>query len=143
MLCTGVYGVAIFSAVHGWGHLSTYVTPGDRITAFKGLFIMQILWILAVALIRISLSFSLLRISTNRTWRWTLWALMSIQTITYIGHMMFVLAGCRPIRANWEPVMDVRCWNHRYVLVFGWVANSEFDARVVNLIANKTKAFSL
>jgi hypothetical protein len=68
--------------------------------------------------------------------------MMGIQTITYVGHMVFVLGGCTPIRANWEPVADLTCWDHKYVLAFGWVANSKFDTNFVNLITNKNKAFS-
>jgi hypothetical protein len=87
-------------------------------------FVQQVIWIAAIALTRLSIALSLLRLSQDRYWKITLWTIIAIQTLTYSGHMLFQFANCTPLRASWEPVYDTRCWPRKYVLVFGWVANS-------------------
>ena len=86
-------------------------------------FVQQVIWITAIALTRLSIALSLMRLSHERAWKLILWAVITTQIITYFGHMLFQFANCRPLKANWMPVYDVRCWPRKYVLTFGWVAN--------------------
>ncbi|KAF2014200.1 hypothetical protein BU24DRAFT_423226 [Aaosphaeria arxii CBS 175.79] len=123
-LCTVNFGISAASGSHGWGHHTAYVTPKNIVLVFKLNFVTQVLWILAIALVRLSIASSLLRLSPDRAWKWTLWTIIGIQILTYIGHMIFQFFNCMPLRANWEPVYDIRCWPRKYVLIFGWTANS-------------------
>ncbi|KAF1964375.1 hypothetical protein BU23DRAFT_521228 [Bimuria novae-zelandiae CBS 107.79] len=123
VLCTVGFFLSVGSSVHGWGHHSAYVSPADTTTLMKLNFVQQVIWIGAIAITRLSIALSLLRLSPDRAWKWILWAVIAIQVITYAGHMLFQFANCRPLKANWMPMYDVRCWPRKYVLIFGWVAN--------------------
>ncbi|KAH7081358.1 hypothetical protein BKA63DRAFT_206862 [Paraphoma chrysanthemicola] len=133
ILCTANFFLSLGSSVHGWGHHSAYVAPKDIVLVFKLNFAQQVSWILAIALVRLSIALSLLRLSPDRWWTCTLWGIIAIQIITYLGHMLFQFFNCTPLRANWEPVYDIRCWPRRYVLIFGWVANGILVANDVVL----------
>ncbi|CZR59909.1 uncharacterized protein PAC_09804 [Phialocephala subalpina] len=122
------YCVATAAAVHGWGRLSQYVTPSNQLIAYKCLFAVQLLWIIALALVWISIACSLLRFSTaaDRWWKWILWSLIAIQTIISTGWLVVLFFGCRPLRSNWEPVADVVCWDRKYTLIYGWISAAFF-----------------
>jgi hypothetical protein len=122
------------SCIHGWGHHSAYVAKEDQILVFKSSFAQQVIWIFAIALVRMSIALSLLRLSNDRIWKWTLWAIIAVQIITYFGHMLFQFFNCKPLRASWEPVYDIRCWPRKYVLIFGWVANGKFVPSIVFIV---------
>ncbi|KAL5400451.1 hypothetical protein PMIN06_004854 [Paraphaeosphaeria minitans] len=124
ILCIVDFFLSLTASLHGWGHHSAYVTPPDVTMVMKVNFVQQVVWIAAIALTRLSIALSLLRLSHDRYWRLTLWSIIAVQMVTYAGHMLFQFANCTPLRASWEPVYDVRCWPRKYVLVFGWVANS-------------------
>lgn len=98
---------------------------------------MQILWILAIALVRISIASSLLRLSNHKAWRSALWIIITIQILIYFGLMVFQLFNCSSIRANWEPVYNLRCWDRKYILVFGKTANCMFLNTTDYVIANR------
>jgi hypothetical protein len=119
------YFVAIGSAAHGWGHLSHYVSPSDRIIAFKCLLAQQTLGILCAALVRLSVAWSLLRFSMWRPWKWSLYTMMGVQVLTYIGFMLLMFGNCRPFRSLWQPVPkdQLSCWDRKYSVVYGYVAN--------------------
>ncbi|KAF4627704.1 hypothetical protein G7Y89_g10453 [Cudoniella acicularis] len=119
------------AATHGWGRLSYYVSPVDKSTALKFLFVMEVLWIIGIALIRISVAISLLRLSVassaagfERLWRGALWTIICVQVLAYIGWMVLLLFNCRPLRSTWEPVANVVCWAPKYTINYGSVANS-------------------
>ncbi|KUJ12659.1 uncharacterized protein LY89DRAFT_592935 [Mollisia scopiformis] len=116
------YCAAAAAAGHGWGHLSIYVSAHNQMIAYKCLFILQLLWIIALPLVRISIALSLLRFSNARSWRWTLWALISVQVVITTGWLVVLFFSCRPLRSNWETVADVVCWDRKYTIVYGWVS---------------------
>ena len=89
------------------------------------------IWIMEVALVRLSIAWSLLRLSTDRIWRWSLYAIIATQILLYIGHMIFQFFGCRPLRASWEPVYDTRCWPRHYVREFGWASAGMFTISII------------
>ena len=124
ILCFATYLVGIVNSRHGWGHLSAYVSSEDRRIAFKCLFIQQLFWVLATALMRISVASSLLPLSTRTAWKWALWAIIAVQTLTYIGHMVFAFGNCRPVSGAWDRVPSSRCWDRKYLYAYGWVSNS-------------------
>ncbi|KAF2439100.1 hypothetical protein P171DRAFT_370495 [Karstenula rhodostoma CBS 690.94] len=124
ILCVVDFFLSLTASLHGWGHHSHYVTPHDITLVMKVNFVQQVVWIAAIALTRLSIALSLLRLSHDRYWKLTLWSIIAIQMLTYFGHMLFQFANCTPLRASWEPVYDVRCWPRKYVLIFGWVANT-------------------
>ncbi|KAF2115960.1 hypothetical protein BDV96DRAFT_492371 [Lophiotrema nucula] len=124
ILSVAIFFISIPMVVYGWGHHSAYIAFSRQINVFKCSFGIQVIWILAVALVRLSIAVSLLRLSPERIWKYTLWTIFAVQVIIYLGHVLFQFFNCKPLRASWEPVYDIRCWDRKYVLIFGWVANS-------------------
>ena len=98
----------------------------------KSLFSAMTLWIMACALVRLSIAISLLRLSTDRIWRGSLWTIITAQIVLYIVFMVFHLFGCRPLRASWEPVWDMRCWPRHHVRDFGYTSSGMFMAPIVH-----------
>jgi hypothetical protein len=45
--------------------------------------------------------------------------------------MLFQFLNCRPLRASWQPVYDVRCWPRHYVREFGWASSGMFNGSIV------------
>jgi len=91
---------------------------------------MQLFWILATALVRISVAFSLLRLSrcaggAEKLWTWCLRGLIGMQLLLSTGWLVFLVFNCRPLRGMWEPVPKLTCWGHKYTVTWGWVANSK------------------
>jgi hypothetical protein len=124
--------LAFVASTYGWGRLSYYVSSADKITVFKLLFVVQLCWILSIALIRISVAISLLRLTVanlaagyEKLWRGALWTMISIQVLTYAGWMILLLFNCRPLRSSWEPVSEKVCWDQKYTNVYGLVGNSK------------------
>ncbi|KAE8445090.1 hypothetical protein EG329_013805 [Mollisiaceae sp. DMI_Dod_QoI] len=120
------YCVAAGAAIHGWGHLSLYVSPKNEVIAFKCMFAVQLLWIIALALTRISIACSLLRFSSAKLWKWPLWILIATHMAISTGWLVVLFFNCRPLRSNWEPVTDVVCWNRNFTIVYGWVSAGIF-----------------
>ncbi|KAH6664457.1 hypothetical protein B0J14DRAFT_661366 [Halenospora varia] len=123
--------VGAAASTHGWGHLSYYVSAADQVKTFKHLFAMQVLWIIGVVIIRISVAISLLRLSIassaagyEKLWRRTLWAIIAVQLLNCAGWIVVQFFNCHPLRASWEPVADVVCWDPKYTSVYGYVSNS-------------------
>ncbi|KAH8654062.1 hypothetical protein BGZ60DRAFT_160091 [Tricladium varicosporioides] len=123
--------LGVAASNHGWGRLSYYVSAADQVKTFKYLFAMQLLWILGVVIIRISVAMSLLRLTIvssavgyEKLWRGTLWAMICIQLLNCAGWMIIQFFNCRPLRASWEPVVDVVCWDPKYTSVYGYVSNA-------------------
>jgi len=120
------YFVAVVSSAHGWGHLSRYVSAGDRIVSFKCLLAQQGLAHLASALVRTSVALSLLRFKSSRPWRYSLWMMIGIQVLAYIGFTVLTFGNCRPLRSFWEKVHPKpRCWDRKYTFTYSYVANSK------------------
>lgn len=129
------YGASCIAAANGWGHMSHYVPQPNRTIAFKCLFAMQLLWIFATALVRISVAVSLLRLSrcageSERLWKRSLWGLIVVQLLTSVGWLVLLFFNCHPLHGLWEPVPTLTCWPHKYTVIWGWVANGKSCRRV-------------
>jgi hypothetical protein len=122
------YVATCICAAHGWGHLSPYVSQKNRTIVFKSLFVVQLLWILATALVRVSVACSLLRLGqcvgdAEWLWKWCLRIIMGLQFLASTGWFIFLVFNCHPLRGMWEPVPTLSCWAHKYTTMYGWVAN--------------------
>jgi hypothetical protein len=121
------YTTACINTAHGWGHISHYISPANRTVAFKCMFIQQVFWCFSTALVRISVACSLLRFSSSRVWKWSLYMIIGTQIITYLIFLIFLFGNVSPLRANWEPVPNAKRWDAKYYKTYGWVSNCKFD----------------
>lgn len=131
-------GVAI-ATQHGWGHRSPYVSQKDRTITFKALFAVELMWIISLALVRVSVACSLLRLSrcagsSEQLWKWCLRSLIGVQFLVFVGWLVLLFFNCTPLRETWEPVSAVRCWPNQYSIVYGEVANGKLHEDLFTLL---------
>lgn len=105
---------------HGWGKPMAYVAPGDLKMALKMQFAMQLSWLFALCLTRLSVAASLLRFDSGRWWTWTLYSIMGLQCLITATYFVIQLGQCTPISASWQTVPGVKCWPIKPIVSFGW-----------------------
>ena len=116
---------------YGWGHKSIYVQPDHVVKAFKASFALQTIWIVSLALVRISLACSLLRFGTGWWWRGGLWTLIFVQSVISLGWFIIQFAQCRPLRIMWGemvPPEQIKCWDRNVIINYGWASACKFFA---------------
>ncbi|KAE9365760.1 hypothetical protein N431DRAFT_418563 [Stipitochalara longipes BDJ] len=123
------YILGSVAAAHGWGRRSAYVSQRNRTIVFKSLFAVELIWIISIALVRISVACSLLRLGrctvhSERLWQGCLRTLVGVQCFVSSGWLVFLFFNCRPLRGMWDPVQEEICWPNKYTVVWGYVANS-------------------
>ena len=106
--------------------MSHHVSSADRAIAFQCLFAQQLFWCFSTAMIRISVALSLLRLSTSRVWKWSLYTMIAVQIITYLGFLILLFGQVSPMQTNWKQVPYARRWNGKYQTTYSWVANRKF-----------------
>ncbi|KAF2180388.1 hypothetical protein K469DRAFT_741204 [Zopfia rhizophila CBS 207.26] len=110
------------AAAYGWGRPYLSVSQADATAALKRTFAVQVMWIITIALVRISVASSLLRFGNGRLWKGILWTLIVCQILTSSGWMVVQFFQCRPLRSMWEPVgpSKIKCWKPRAIINYGW-----------------------
>ena len=67
--------------------------------------------------IKISIGLLLLRIfGTVRAWKWMIWTIMILVSITSMISLVVQLAQCRPLRKLWNPAVPGSCWRPEVVI---------------------------
>jgi hypothetical protein len=138
------YAATCISAANGWGHMSPYIPQPNKTIAFKSLFVAELLWIFATALIRISVAISLLRLArctgeSERVWKWCLCSLIGVQLLISVGWLVLLFFNCHPLRGFWEPVPKMTCWPHKFTVNYGWVANRKSCRRAYSPLHTTNK----
>jgi hypothetical protein len=119
------YITVAISAANGWGRLSYYVPAAKLVTALKAGFAVEILWMQAIALVRLSIACSLLPLSRNKIWRSTFYSLITGQIILYVAWMVVTFAGCRPLASFWDHNIVPVCLPQKVVLNCTWATAGE------------------
>jgi hypothetical protein len=83
-------------------------------------FAVQTTWLFTLCFVRLSVACSLLRFGTDLWWKWTLYALMSIQVLISSSYVVIQFGQCKPVSANWEFVEHVSCWDVQKIVNYGW-----------------------
>jgi hypothetical protein len=104
--------------VKGLGRRDYYVSVEDYQHLMEYLHVSKIIWAIAVACAKVAVALTLLRLKDGRLWTWTLWLGIVIQVASAVTGSVFLLAGCRPIRAYWAPVPPYQCWAPTHFRIF-------------------------
>jgi hypothetical protein len=88
---------------HGFGLRSRFVSPSDRRTVLRLVFIIQIIWYWSLTLVKLSVALLLLRLKPGRTWRIFLHSIIALLFLTLIAQTLFPFLQCRPFSIYWDP----------------------------------------
>ncbi|ORX93667.1 hypothetical protein BCR34DRAFT_580370 [Clohesyomyces aquaticus] len=116
------------SAAYGWGRPFLALTPAQFTQIMKLQFAVQTLWILTLALVRISVACSLLRFGTEKRWRMPLYAMITFQIAVSSGWLIVQFFQCRPLRSFWEIVPEMKCWGKQYIIDYAWFSAAFYVA---------------
>ncbi|KAF4634310.1 hypothetical protein G7Y89_g3798 [Cudoniella acicularis] len=129
LLSTIGFGLQIASCARGLGRYSAFVSPLDASKAKKYYIIAGCISIFAVAFVRISVAFTLLRLKDSlqsKGWRWVLWASIAVQALCAVVAEIIQLNTCHPLRAVWENVQGAQCFSplgiHLYSYIYSGIS---------------------
>ena len=80
------------------------------VQVIKWQFLTEILTAFSLLITRLSVCFLLLRIfSTIKQWKWIIYIVTGFITITNLSSLSIILAECRPVSKNWNPLIPGKC----------------------------------
>ena len=79
----------------------------------------QVLYGVSMPLIKASVVFTLVRITTKRMYRWLLYAMQFMATVMAVVGILASLLYCRPVKAYWNPLLGT-CGNFMVVVNIGY-----------------------
>ncbi|KAK1752336.1 hypothetical protein QBC47DRAFT_350497 [Echria macrotheca] len=123
----GGYIPFVFMSQHGLGkHILTVSFP-DLLVYFQANFWMSIFaMLIGLGLVKISIGFNLLRLSTSRWYTWSLWVtLVFVVAYTFMACMTFFL-HCDTVAGNWDLTGTAKCYSLDLFITFA-VVNTSFN----------------
>ncbi|KAF2475932.1 uncharacterized protein BDR25DRAFT_339869 [Lindgomyces ingoldianus] len=112
------------STSYGWGHPYLALTPSQYTQIMKLQFANQTIWVITIAMVRISVACSLLRFGMEWKWRVPLYTLITFQLLTSFGWLIVQFFQCRPLRSFWDIVPDAKCWPVKAIIDYGWFSSA-------------------
>ena len=106
---------AAFAIRNGLGRHEYYLslTPElllQLVKLSKWQFLSEILTAFSLLITRLSVCLFLLRIfGTIRQWKWSLYIATGFIIITNLSSLSIILAECRPVSKNWNPLIPGKC----------------------------------
>ncbi len=102
--------------------------------------IVEVLYVLSTASIKVSACLFLLRImsrATSKRLGWFLHGLMAVLIVLCVATAIVILIQCIPLQAGWDPRIKGRCWAFQQVLGIGYAQNGTFGSSFKLLIISK------
>ncbi|KAG8676122.1 hypothetical protein FPOAC2_02205 [Fusarium poae] len=106
-------GAIIASVVYGAGQHIGDVDPAVFQKGMKLNFISQPIFLIAICVVKLSVGFALLRIASTKFYRWLICGIMIFMSIYTIGCFFTVVLQCTDLRALWDPLVPMQCWDQR------------------------------
>ncbi|TID03810.1 hypothetical protein CH35J_001880 [Colletotrichum higginsianum] len=126
----GGWSIFIVQADHGLGkHFKTIDKKTDYVTFQHASFWQTIISATgALMWLKLSIALSLLRLSTTKWFKWSLYAILGIILFYSLGGMLAFSVTCKPLSGYWDKFTDPppKCHGHGYVNTFGMV-NTAFN----------------
>ena len=111
MLCIVAWGLSLAQTPYGFGRHAGCSTPERIAEQLKLQYTAEIPLIISTLFSRLSICIFLLRLfSINKAWRWSLWAIAILTTITNIASATIILLQCTPRAKLWNPTIPGHCW---------------------------------
>ncbi|KAA6408501.1 MAG: integral membrane [Lasallia pustulata] len=114
-------GIANCVAVdHGYGKMSTTLSPHDLKVALKMFWLLQIFYKCTITLTKISILLLYLRIFPKKSFRWAVYAVMGFVISYAISSIAATILQCHPIERVFNHKLDGKCIN----LTVFWYCNA-------------------
>ena len=120
--------IQILAVKNGFGRHMYYLSLPNLVNIGLYFHIIEVLYNLTTAVVKISACLFLLRImarGTTKTLRWFLYILMGILLVLCVGTALVIILQCLPIQAGWDPRVKGKCWSYSQILGIGYAQNGE------------------
>lgn len=118
----------ILAVRNGLGRHMYYLSLQNIVNTGLYFHVIEILYNLSTAVIKVSACLFLLRImarGTTKKLRGFLYILMGVVLLLCVATAIVILIQCIPIQAGWDPRIKGRCWAYSQILVVGYTQNGE------------------
>lgn len=118
----------VLSVVNGHGRHMYYLSLQNIVNCGLYFHIIEILYALTNAVIKISACLFLLRVldrAASKTFRWFLYVMMTVLLMLCTATAIVMLVQCIPIQSGWDPRIKGKCWSYSQVLWIGYAQSSE------------------
>ncbi|TGJ87735.1 hypothetical protein E0Z10_g1062 [Xylaria hypoxylon] len=129
------YVLYIYQTQHGLGKHKVFVSADDIWMYGAASFAQTILNLLGLGLLKISLSFSLLRLSRSKTLKWILWGTIAFVSIYTIFAFLTLFLYCKPLSGFWDITSGAKCYSIQLFIRFG-LANTALSIFTDILLAS-------
>ncbi|KAH4082298.1 hypothetical protein HBI49_196790 [Parastagonospora nodorum] len=102
-LATILYAIQCIAVHHGFGRRTAFVSSEDRSTTLFLIFVHQVVWYWAIALVKLSVTFLLLRLKSSFRWNIFFYGIAGLLIVTVITQTLFPFLQCRPYSVYWQP----------------------------------------
>ncbi|KAI0542230.1 hypothetical protein GGR58DRAFT_453184 [Xylaria digitata] len=129
------YTLYIYESQHGLGKHKVFVSADDLWKFGAANFAQTIINLLGLGLLKISLSFSLIRLSRNKTIIWILWGTIAFVTIYTIFAFLTLFLYCQPLSGFWDITSGAKCYSLQLFIRFA-LANTALSIFTDILLAS-------
>ncbi|PMD27041.1 GPCR, PTH11-type [Hyaloscypha hepaticicola] len=116
-LCSSIF--AIKAAYYGLGTRDSSLNTFLMVRCAEYLLYSEVVYGVSMPLIKASVVFTLLRITTEKKYRWSLYIMQFIATVMAIVGILASLLYCKPVKAYWNPLLGT-CGNFMTVVKIGY-----------------------
>jgi hypothetical protein len=112
-------------AVYGSGQKRENITDADAQTALRYWFLCEVFYTMSTSLLKITVGFFLLRITTNFYHIWIIRIIMMVAAFLGVAYTLLVLFQCNPIRFWWDltPGAKGTCLSANLVVIFTYAVS--------------------
>ncbi|KAI1127770.1 hypothetical protein F5Y10DRAFT_188569 [Nemania abortiva] len=101
----------IYESQHGLGKHRIYVSADDMWKFGAANFAQTIINLFGLGLLKISLSFSLLRLSRSKVFKWILWGAIAFVSLYTIFAFLTLFLYCKPLSGFWDVTSGAKCYS--------------------------------
>ena len=121
------YGITIKMVQNGLGKHIGCISLTGLIHVSKLIIIGEVLLLFSTLFSRVSICVFLLRIFTvNKSWRWTLYAIIGLTTALNVILAVTNFSQCTPRAKLWNPLLPGKCWDHQVILGLAYFQGGEW-----------------
>ncbi|KAF2179166.1 GPCR, PTH11-type [Zopfia rhizophila CBS 207.26] len=110
---------AVKAAFYGLGTPDAKLNQFLMVRCAEYMLYSQILYGLSMPFVKASVVFTLLRFTTQKKYRWTLYVMQFIASVMAIIGILASLLYCRPVQGYWNPLLG-KCGNFMVVVNIGY-----------------------
>ncbi|KAF1928177.1 uncharacterized protein M421DRAFT_391775 [Didymella exigua CBS 183.55] len=111
VLCIAGQIVIIPQVYYGAGRHIQYIEPHEFAMGYKFNFITQPIYVVAIALVKISVGFFLLRIAVRAVYRRIIIGIMTFMAVYTTGCFFTIILQCTNIAVLWDHTVKATCWS--------------------------------